>query len=92
MEISTINSYWRVSIHNQIYSTCYYHISEYIPAKNGSWKPSGKQYGYRGKGGALGMNYSQAASEAREENKKLGWEGDTIVLNAKLKYRDYVLA
>jgi len=64
---------FRVAIHNQIHSTCYYHVSKYVlQASNGAWKLADR-WGYRGPGGHLGMGYGDALDEARDLNRKAGW-------------------
>ncbi len=75
---------YRVAIHNQIYFTKYFHITEYFPAKNGGWL-AGESFGYRGKGGHLGMNFSEAIQEARKLNSKEGWTEQDSVKNSKGK-------
>lgn len=68
---------YRAAIHNQIYNTCYYHVSKYIPGKSaGSWIYD-SSWGYRGKGGNLGMGAGEAIEKAAAANKEAGWDADT---------------
>lgn len=63
---------YRVSIHNQIYSSIYYRVCAYQRAKNGGWKFSHIVAGPRGPGGHLGMSYSEAKDYADRCNAKAG--------------------
>ena len=74
---------YRVSIHNQIYNTIYYVVTEWVKAKNGGWKTTGHRWGVRGKGNSLGLTYGQAAERAEEWNRELGWTKEMKVLTAK---------
>ena len=78
----------RVSIHNQIFNTTYYVVSEWIPGKTGGWKSAGR-YGYkvgmRGKGNALGLTYQEAVELAAKRNLEEGWEPGQQVLSRKNK-------
>lgn len=75
---------YRVAIHNQIYFTKYFHVTEYFPAKNGGWL-AGESFGYCGKGNHLGMNFSEAVQKAKEKNKENGWTKEDVVKNSKGK-------
>lgn len=80
---ATPNKVYRVSIHNQIYNTIYYVVTEWVKAKNGGWKTAGFSSGMRGKGNALGLTFSEAAERASEWNRELGWTKEMKVLTSK---------
>jgi len=64
---------FRAAIHNQIYYTCYYHVSKYVPGKSkGTWVCR-DSWGYRGRGNALGMSLDDANEVADRLNKEAGW-------------------
>lgn len=83
IEAATPENVYRVSIHNQIYSTTYYVVTGWTRAEKGGWKPNGYRYGYRGKGGALGLTGGEAIELASKLNREEGWEPGMKVLNSK---------
>ena len=69
----------RVSIHNQIYTTKYYVVTERENGKRGGWVSTGGRWGMRGKGNALGVSFGEACSLAGGFNRSLGWGVDMRV-------------
>lgn len=87
-KMNTPNEVYRVSTHNQIYSSIYYVVTGWTKAKNGGWKPfhwqdSRRRIGRRGPGGSLGLSFSEAHELAAEMNRELGWKPEMKVLNSK---------
>jgi hypothetical protein len=77
---STPDTVYRVAIHNQIFNSTYYVVTEWTVAKNGGWKTAGRygcRIGMRGPGRSLGLTFA----EAREN----GWSADMQILTAKGK-------
>lgn len=76
---------YRVSIHNQIYTTVYYVVTEWTKSKNGGWSQTGERIGMRGKGNSLGMSCGEASIIAGFRNKEAGWRNGMEILNSKGK-------
>ena len=87
---ATPDTVYRVSVHNQIYSTIYYVVTGWRKLPNGGWKPfhwqdRGYRSGMRGKGNSLGLTFGEAAELAAELNREKGWTKEMQVLNSKGK-------
>lgn len=77
---------YRVSIHNQIYSSTYYVVTKWEIGKKGGYRSTGNfRRGMRGKGNALGLSYGEAAEIAAKLNREEGWSKGMQVLNSKGK-------
>ncbi|TAE86021.1 MAG: hypothetical protein EAZ82_12220 [Verrucomicrobia bacterium] len=80
----TPTTVFRVSIHNQIFTTTYYVVTEWTRGKVGGYSNTGRiRLGMRGKGNSLGLTYSEAAELASKWNRKAGWTAEMQVLNSK---------
>ena len=76
MKINLPSSAYRAAIHNQIYSSKYYHVSRYQRNPSTGKLAYAECWGYRGgkRGGLhLGMSPGEAREEARALNRKHGW-------------------
>jgi len=85
---TTPTTVYRVSIHNQIFNSTYYVVTEWAKAANGGWKSAGRygsRSGMRGKGNSLGLTFAEAAERAAEWNREKGWTAEMQVLTAKGK-------
>lgn len=84
---------YRAAIHNQIYSTIYYKVSEYqLNPKTGKYRYV-SSYGTRcakaGRGLNLGMTKADAFAESKKQNAAEGWTSTTE--NAPSFLRDNVI-
>lgn len=83
---TTPETVYRVSIHNQIYSTTYYVVTKWKRGKKGGYRSTGNfRFGMCGKGNALGLRYGEAVEIAAELNREEGWSKGMQVLNSKGK-------
>ncbi len=67
--------YYKVSIHNQIFTTIYYKVcSRDWNFKTDKYTHIGcEELGFRGKGNALGMTGKEAVKYAKALNRELNW-------------------
>lgn len=85
---STPDTVYRVAIHNQIFNSTYYVVTEWTVAKNGGWKTAGRygcRLGMRGPGRSLGLTFAEARDIAAGLNRENGWSADMQILTAKGK-------
>jgi len=82
----TPSTVYRVSIHNQIFSTTYYVVTKWEKAVNGGWKRvPGFRAGMRGKGNSLALDSITAVERATVWNRAEGWSKQMQILNSKGK-------
>ena len=82
--IATPDTVYRVSVHNQIYNTKYYVVTEWTRGKRGGYRNTRRvRAGMRGKGNALGLSHGEAVEIAAEWNHEKGWIHGMQIRNSK---------